>query len=298
MSTPPTIRELWDFNQPASSEARFRSQLAQAPPASEWALELLTQVARAQGLQRQFAQAHQTLDTVAEQLTPAYRRAQVRYWLERGRLFNSSGSPEQAQPLFLQAWHEALAAGEEFLAVDAAHMLAIVEPPDRQLAWHRQAIDLAERSTDPPTKAWLGSLYNNLGWSYQALGQNEAALAVFERALAWRQAAGQMVESRIAAWSVARILRELNRVEEALARQRQLADAWAAAGGGDGYVWEELGECLLALGRAAEAAPNFARAYAALWQDPWLVANEVPRLERLRQLGEATVVKEPDDDGA
>jgi hypothetical protein len=50
-------------------------------------------------------------------------------------------------------------------------------------------------------------------------------------------------------------------------------------------VDEELGECLLALGRADEARRYFALAYEKLSADSWLVQNESARLERLRALG-------------
>ncbi len=53
----------------------------------------------------------------------------------------------------------------------------------------------------------------------------------------------------------------------------------------DGYVSEELGECLLALGRSAEARAHFQRAYARLSQDIWLAANEPARLARLHRFG-------------
>jgi hypothetical protein len=83
---------------------------------------------------------------------------------------------------------------------------------------------------------------------------------------------------------VARILRALNRVEEALALQQELQQALEISGESDGYVQEELGECLLALGKQAEAAPHFVHAYHALSKDPWLADNEPARLERLRTL--------------
>jgi hypothetical protein len=54
--------ELWDYNQPGESEARFRQALAEQAPGSPLYVEILTQIARAQGLQRNFDAAHQTLD--------------------------------------------------------------------------------------------------------------------------------------------------------------------------------------------------------------------------------------------
>ena len=65
--------------------------------------------------------------------------------------------------------------------------------------------------------------------------------------------------------------------------RRDAPDLGAAS---DGYVFEEIGENLLALKRDGEAQPNFARAYALLKDDPSLQANDVARLERLRKLGD------------
>jgi hypothetical protein len=53
----------------------------------------------------------------------------------------------------------------------------------------------------------------------------------------------------------------------------------------EGYTREEIGECLLLLGRPAEAAPYFARAWDLLHNDPWLIQDEPQRLERLKRLG-------------
>jgi hypothetical protein len=63
------------------------------------------------------------------------------------------------------------------------------------------------------------------------------------------------------------------------------------AGTSDGYVREEIGECLLALGREAEARPHFARAWSLLSRNPWLAASEPARLERLRTLGSAAAIE-------
>ena len=282
------IDELWNFHDAAESEARFHHALPTAALGSEFYVELLTQIARAQGLQRNFAAAHATLDEAARLLAPPHKRAAVRLLLERGRVFNSAGEPSRAHPLFVQAWEEAQAAGEEALAVDAAHMVAIVLPPEEQLAWNLRALALAENATDPRARKWIVSLHNNIGWTYHALGQNEQALASLAKTVEWHEAAGRTIERRIAHWSVARILRALGRMEEALAIQQQLAREWEESGASDGYVDEELGECLLALGRGDEAASHFSRAHTLLSADPWLVANEPERLERLRALGQVT----------
>jgi tetratricopeptide (TPR) repeat protein len=287
MTALPEFDSLWDYDRPAEAEARFRELLPAARESGDKAYlaELLTQIARAQGLQRRFDDAHHTLDE-AESLLPAdAARPRIRYLLERGRVFNSAGKKDLARPLFLLAWETARAAGEDAYAADAAHMMGIVEPAERQLEWNLKALELAENSSDPQTQRWCGSLYNNIGWTYHDLGQYEDALKMFQRSVAWRESRGERREAQIARWTVARALRSLGRVTEALDMQRALQTELAADGVTDGYVPEEIGECLLLLGQPEEARPYFANAYAQLSKDEWLVANETARLERLKQLG-------------
>jgi tetratricopeptide (TPR) repeat protein len=124
-----------------------------------------------------------------------------------------------------------------------------------------------------------------MGWSYHELGEYAQALDHFEKALAARGAAGAPGPIRIARRCVGRALRSLGCVAEALEIQRALHDELARANATDGYVDEELGECLLALDRRVEARPYVARAYSELAQDPWLAEDEPTRLERLKQLG-------------
>jgi tetratricopeptide (TPR) repeat protein len=276
------IDQLWDYSQPQASEERFRAQLEQAAPAIR--AELLTQIARAQGLQHRFDEALATLAEVEQLLTPRTARARIRYCLERGRVRNSSGDPQGAKPDFVTAWGLARIAGDDALAVDAAHMVAIVETGAAVFEWNRRALDIAERSTDARARRWQGSLHNNLGWAYHDQGAYAEALRHFEAALAFHTANGKPENIQIARWCVARVLRSLNRLNAALAIQQALLEEHTAAGTEDGYVDEELGECLLALGRADEARPHFARAHEKLSADSWLVQNESARLERLRAL--------------
>jgi tetratricopeptide (TPR) repeat protein len=247
--------------------------------------QLLTQIARAEGLQRKFEDAHQTLDEAEKRLTTDLKRARIRYLLERGRVFNSSGQPDKAQPLFQQAYEVAQAEREDFYAVDAAHMLAIVEPPEQQLAWNLRAIEMAEKSDDPRARNWLGSLLNNLGWTYHDSGQYETALDTFQKALKWREQQDDAETTRIARWCVARALRSLQRIDEAQAIQTALLREYEDTGEKSGYVYEELAECLHASGRDSEAQPYFALAYEALSKDTWLVNNEATRLTRLKEMG-------------
>jgi len=279
--------QLWDYNQPAETEKRFRELLLEAEKSGDksYHAQLLTQIARTQGLQRHFDSAHKTLDAVQAMLTDDLTTARIRYLLERGRVFNSSQKRDQAYPLFLQAWELAQSAGEDSYAVDAAHMIAIVESaPDQQLEWNLKALKLAESSSQSAAQKWLGSLYNNIGWTYHDSGEYEKALEIFQKALQWREQKGDAQTIFIARWCIGRTLRSLGRIDEALTVQRGLLKEIEAGAPSDGYVYEELGELLL-LKNAPEAPRYFQLAYAELAGDAWFAANESARLERLKTLG-------------
>jgi tetratricopeptide (TPR) repeat protein len=275
----------WDFDRPAESEARFRAELSALPPGSAAQLELLTQLARAQGLQRKFDAAQVTLNGVERALPGSPERVTVRYLLERGRVFNSSQQAARAVPLFRDALQRARAAGEDFLAIDAAHMLGIAAPADERLQWNLEALAMTESTRDPRARRWLASLYNNIGWTYHDRGDYSTALAYFEKALPAWETRGDPRNVLVARWAIARAYRSLGRYDEALAMQRQLATEYAAINAPDGYVYEELGELLLAKGDATAAQANFARAYEMLAPDAGLQASEPERLARLRRLG-------------
>jgi tetratricopeptide (TPR) repeat protein len=278
------LDSLWDYQDPAASEACFRERLNQTDAPEDQA-EVLTQIARAQGLQRQFDEAHATLDDANGLAPEAATRAYARYLLERGRVINSAGDRATSRPYFLKAIKISQAAHEDFYAIDGYHMLGIVDPSDSQLKWSLKALAIAEDSDEPRAQNWTGALLNNIGWTYHDRSHPKEALEYFERAQAWREKQGQAPEVRIAKYAVARALRTLGRLDEALAIQQALLDELDAAGEVDGYVYEELGECLLELRRAEEATPHFAHAHEELAKDPWLADNEPDRLDRLRNLG-------------
>ncbi|WP_314591513.1 hypothetical protein [Paenibacillus terrigena] len=176
--------QLWDYHQPEAMERQFNELAGKDYTAADAAYlsELLTQMARAQGLQMKFAAAHETLDRALALLTDELSPSRIRYLLERGRVYNSSSQPEKAVPLFQEAWELGVHCREDDYAVDAAHMLGIAVPTaDRRMTWNLRAIALAERSRE--ASRWLGSLYNNIGWAWVEAGENAKALEVFERAL-------------------------------------------------------------------------------------------------------------------
>jgi tetratricopeptide (TPR) repeat protein len=279
--------QLWNYNDPAATEQKFRELLPQAETGNDasYHAQLLTQIARTFSLRRKFDEAHQILDQVERMLTEELETARIRYLLERGRAFNSSKKQDQARPLFLEAWERAKAAKEDFFAVDAAHMMGIVEKDAASLDWNMLAIACAEESDRPRTRNWLGSLYNNTGWTYHDMGEYEKALDLFKRAVVFRQGQGNPDNIRIARWCVGRCLRSLGRNDEALEIQLALLAESQKTNQPDGYTHEELGELYFFLGNEEKARPHFAAAYAELSQDPWLVENEAERIARLKELG-------------
>lgn len=255
----PDLRAMWNFGDPAGSEQRFLQLAATLTEASERA-EALTQVARAQGLQRRFDEARATLSKAESLIGNARGRARIRCLLERGRVENSSGRVDAAVPYFEQAWALATAETEDDLAVDAAHMLGIVMPDEAGATWNARALALAESSSNPAARRWTASLRNNMGWRLHDRGRFDEALVMFEQARTDRQKMDDRAGLLVARWAVARCLRSLGRVSDALAEQFDLLRTHEQAGSADGFVHEEIGECLIALGRLPDARPHFQRA--------------------------------------
>lgn len=280
----------WDFDDVAGSEAVFGQRASDPSADAASAAVWRTQVARARGLRGDFAGAQAALDE-AEALVSGVEagvdrdHAEARIAIERGRVLNSSGQAAEALPAFEAAYQAATHAGTAGLAVDALHMRAIAistVDPEQAARVNEQALDLAMHSPDPAARRWRGSLLNNLGWDLHAAGDHAGALVAFERALTARIEDGATdAQVAIAQWAVARELRSVGRLHEALAMQQRLAAEPASAG--DGYVHEEIAECLLELGRVEEAKAEFAAAHQLLSADEWLVEHEPERLSRLAE---------------
>jgi tetratricopeptide (TPR) repeat protein len=209
------LRLLWDFDDLDASERRLEDQL-QKETSGAGRAEVLTQLARVQGLRDLFAEGERLIQQ-AEGLAGGSAVARARINLERGRLRRSGGDPETALPMFESAFKIANQAGEEFLAADAAHMAALAVP-DRngKVAWTKRGMDIAEASADRDVTYWLGPMLNNLGCEYADAGDHERALEAFERALEVRMRYPENPAAiQFAKESVAEALRALGREEDA-----------------------------------------------------------------------------------
>ena len=225
---PARLSDLWDFADPGGSADRFRSGAAVGPVE---AAELATQLARALGLAGRRPEAEAVLDGIPD-VAPVVR---VRSALERGRLRNSAGERQDALPWVGRALAEAIAAGEDDLAVDAAHMLAIADAA-RAAEWTQRGVVLAERSADPRVRRWLIALHNNLGWTLHEEGSFTEALTEFELASSAADEYGTVEQREIAQWAIARCLRSLGQVDEARSIQLALLELRPD----DPFVREEL----------------------------------------------------------
>jgi tetratricopeptide (TPR) repeat protein len=265
------LRPLWDFDDLDASAGRFCAQLERETTDAGRA-EVLTQLARVEGLRGRFEQCDALLDEAE-----ALGGAEVRVLLERGRRERSSGRLGAGVAQFAEAFEQARASGEDVLAVDAAHMVAIVGDSE---AWTARAVEIAASSDDPGVRYWLGPLYNNVGWSRYGAGDAAGALEAFELALASRERDDPRPYAReTARYAVGKALRALGRADEAAAALEECV-AWAAgAGVEDGYFHEELAEDYAALGRYVDAREQARRALELASDD-----EDPSRAGRLRDL--------------
>ena len=271
------LRALWDFDDLDLSERRFTDQLDREVDGAGRA-EVLTQLARVEGLRGEFDRCGVLLDEAAR-IGPGHALVDVRVALERGRMLRSSGDPTAAYPLFVTAFESGAAAGEYYLAADAAHMAALAAPDDDGFrAWTTRGIELGER--EPAAAYWRGPLLNNLGWMLHERGEGDEALSVFERALAVREEdQSNPYAIEIARYAVAVALRALGHPAEAAA-QAERTVAWSLRSGRDDpYFREELAEDYAALGRVQDAAEQAQRALELLGAD--VTPDQLTRLEEL-----------------
>jgi hypothetical protein len=169
------LRHLWDCSDLDATSETLDEQLTRETDDAGRA-EVLTQLARIEGLRNDFAAASRHL-AEAEGLAGSSVVARARIDLERGRALRSSGEPAAAFPLLVSAYELALGSGNDFIAADAVHMAALVDPLGAE-PWSARGIDLAGRSA--AVAYWLGPLYNNLGWARLEAADAAGAHDAFE----------------------------------------------------------------------------------------------------------------------
>lgn len=282
----PNFDKLWNYGDPAATETKFRELLPQAVAAGDpsYHLQLMTQIARTHSLRNNFDEAHKLLDEVEKQLTPNLKLARVRYLLERGRTFNSAGEPGDAEPLFIEAYELAESIGEMRHAIDAVHMVAIVQSDaEKQVEWNLKGIALADKN--PEQKGWLNALYNNIGESYLKLEDYPNAHKYFYKLSEFQKARNGEADMYTMK-DLAKSLRLAGSAQHALMMMHEVLEKLTAKGTDDGWIREELAEDYRALGNLSGAKPHFVKAYELLSKDEYCLKYEKEKLEHLKEMSE------------
>jgi tetratricopeptide (TPR) repeat protein len=286
----PDFDGFWEGVDPTTTESTIRSLLPSVTT-GDWnsqALENLIQLARALDLQKKPTEAAQVLGQARELLSGLSDvqrgQAELRWLIEHGRHLFLAMTPSKAQTPFMQAWTIASQSNNVFFAIEAALMLAIIQPPKFQNEWLQRALHLAEQSEAPKAKLWLAQLYLMDGWRAYDFRRFDVAYESFQKALDRPREKGEMTDPITIRWCVAHTLRALNRIPEALEIQRELFTELKNIGRPTGYVSLEIAECLQLLQNTEEAKPYFETAYKELSINSWYSDNKSSELSRMQYL--------------
>jgi tetratricopeptide (TPR) repeat protein len=204
------LRSLIDPLDVDGTEERFRAALA-TETTDPGRAEVLTQLARVE-LARGRLDAAQSLLEEADALAGEAGVARARVLLEGGRVARKARSDRAAVPLLARAYDEALAAGEWFIAADAAHSCLLAGD---MISWTERGLDVAE--SHQAAAYWKGTLLMNLGdWQFER-GLYEESLASFRAALEARERESRNPElTEHARLGIARALQALGRMNSAV----------------------------------------------------------------------------------
>jgi len=279
--------KLWDYGKPEETHRKFKVLLdkTNAEGQAAYVAQLYTQLARTQSLQDSWDQAYGYLDKANKYISDADTTSRIRYLLELGRTYNSSGKTSLAYDTFLEAWELGKSSNVDGYTVDAGHMLAIAsDTPDKTLKWNLESVKVAQNSNQPEAQRWLGSLYNNLGWTYFDADDYQTALSYFDKALAEQEKLGLDENIRIAKLCIGKVKRILGDREDALNIQKDLLAEYQAIDLESEYVYEELALCYAEQGDSTRASHYAKLAYNLLSQDKWMVENQSDRLAHIKTL--------------
>ena len=255
------VLSIWNYDDPAASEARFREIAKTADPDDAAILE--TQIARTYGLRGRFDEARSILSILQPRLPSLGPEARVRYHLEYGRTLISpvhkkaqktDEARAAARSAYLTAYELARQSNLDYLAIDALHMVPFVDTDtESSLKWTKLALETTVQSTQPESKKWETMLRNNYGYYLHTQGKLKEALAVFQENVPPTEKAGNATKTRIAHWMVGWTMRSLGQLDGALAIQLRLEQENAKDSTPDQYVFEELAHIYKAKGDAAKA---------------------------------------------
>ncbi len=175
-------------------------------------------------------------------------KAWARYLGVRGRFEWKDERLEEAKKTFVATYDYCVDKKPFDRAVDAAHMVAIVAPKEEQEAWALKGIKAAEAGG---FDAWLGPLWNNLGWSYEAQGRYREILGALLKAREYHAKGVNELPKVFADWSVAkayRLNKKLKEARELLVKTLEWARNLSADKPEDDERMEWIGWCQWELG--------------------------------------------------
>jgi tetratricopeptide (TPR) repeat protein len=98
-------------------------------------------------------------------------------------------------------------------AIDAANMVSITAKIEDRVEWGLKGIEAAE---DGGLENWLAPLWNNLGWTYDDLGQYDKSIEALMKAREYHYKNGKEMPMLIADWSVGHAYRMNGQLDSAL----------------------------------------------------------------------------------
>lgn len=204
------VRETWDFSNPGATRTAFEELLPSLDDPHD-RFDVIAQIARTYSLSGENEKCHEVLKPDWDEALKLGGRAAASFMIEAARAHRGLGNIDQARKGFLNVAES----GPDDLQVDAMHMLALISSGEEVEEWNQRAIQLAKSSKEEWAQRWIGSLYNNVGWSRFESGDIEDALEYFESALMARYEFGQNERVNEAKWCIGHTLVALNRMKEA-----------------------------------------------------------------------------------
>ncbi len=115
-----------------------------------------------------------------------------------------AGRNDEARACYQQAWE---ISRNSYDACIAAHFLARRQDgAEASLHWNQVALDCAQAVGDERVYGFYPSLYLNLGWSYESLGDLAAARRCYETGAAWIEQLGADPYAAVVRGGLARAL--------------------------------------------------------------------------------------------
>lgn len=277
---------------PAEIEKNLKKLLPEAKSKDKSIyLQILSQIALAQAMQKKFILAHKTLDTAEKLLTSKYFIARARILLERGRVFMQAQKFKLALPYFMKSYQLSKKHKLDYHTSNAAHMIAFVVPDVKEkIKWNKKSITINNKSKDQKVRDWNMVDYNNLGNNYIEAKKFKQGIVAYNKTVKLAKQKNLEVFVLGGKWGIARCLRSLKEIDKAHTIQNELLEKYKSLHKKGmlpieslrvtrGQVYEELAEIYL------EKMKKYADlAYQDLSQDSWMKKLQKERLHKIKRL--------------